>query len=100
MDEERGEIEVLPATAGSDSQGLEPVVHADLVRLRRAIAAPEIVRDAGPNAEYAYADFFKAKIANVNTRKACKRAVDRFLGFCQRRGIALRQVTSFLIGDY
>src|SRR5690606_16540909 len=100
MDETKGEIEVLPAKAGPAGDGHELVVHADLERLRRAVAAPEVVKDAGPNAEYAYADFFKAKISNPNTRKAYRRAVDRFLGFCQQRGIELRQVTSFLIGDY
>ena len=76
------------------------VGHADLERLRREVAAPAIVREAGPNAEYAYADFFKAKISNPNTRKAYKRAVDRFLGWCRVRGLQLRQVTSFLVGDY
>jgi integrase/recombinase XerD len=100
MEESKGEIEVLPATAGPDGDGHELVVHADLERLRRAVTAPEIVKNAGPNAEYAYADFFKAKISNPNTRKAYKRAIDRFLGFCQQRGIELRQVTSFLVGDY
>ena len=64
------------------------------------LAAPAIVREAGPGAEYAYADFFKAKISNPNTRKAYKRAVDRFLGWCRVRGLELRQVTSFLVGDY
>src|SRR5918997_5616286 len=94
------EIEVLPAAAGPNGDGHELVVHADLQRLRREVAAPAIVRDAGPNAEYAYADFFKAKIGNPNTRKAYKRAVDRFLGWCGVRGLELRQVTSFLVGDY
>jgi site-specific recombinase XerD len=31
---------------------------------------------------------------------AYKRAVDRFLRWCQERGLELRQVTSFLIGEY
>ena len=99
MDETRGEIEVLPATAGAAGDGHDLVVHADLERLRREVAAPAIIRDAGPGAEYAYADFFKAKISNPNTRKAYKRAVDRFLGWCQLRGLELRQVTSFVVGD-
>src|SRR3982750_923858 len=99
MDEDRSEIEVLPATTGPDA-GLDRVIHADLERLRREVAAPDIVREAGPGAEYAYADFFKAKISNSNTRKAYKRAVDRFLGWCRLRGLELRQVTSFLVGDY
>src|SRR3954447_25751393 len=99
MDESECEIEVLPATASPDA-GRDLDVHADLERLRREIAAPPIVRAAGPGAEYAYADFFKAKISNPNTRKAYKRAVDRFLGWCRLRGLELRQVTSFLVGDY
>ena len=100
MDENEDEIEVLPAVVGSAGDGHELVVHADLERLRREVAAPAIVREAGPGAEYAYADFFKAKISNPNTRKAYKRAVDRFLGWCRVRGLELRQVTSFLVGDY
>src|SRR3954454_5605301 len=100
MDDDRCEmIEVLPATTGP-AAGLELVIHADLERLRREVAAPDIVRDAGPGAEYAYADFFKAKISNSNTRKAYKRAIDRFLGWCRLRGLELRQVTSFVVGDY
>src|SRR3954470_21847427 len=99
MNEGRSEIEVLPATASPDT-GRDLVVHADLERLRREVAAPPIVREAGPGAEYAYADFFKAKISNPNTRKAYRRAVDRFLGWCRLRGLELRHVTSFLVGDY
>src|SRR3954452_7207332 len=99
MEEDRCEIRVLPATPGADD-GRELAIHADLERLRREVAAPEIVREAGPGAEYAYADFFKAKISNPNTRKAYKRAVDRFLGWCQMRRLALHQVTSFVVGDY
>src|SRR3954471_19847054 len=99
MNYNRCEAAGVPAVIGPAAGG-ELVIHADLERLRREVAAPEIVRDAGPNAEDAYADFFKAKISNPNTRKAYKRAVDRFLGWCQRRGLELRQVTSFLVGDY
>jgi integrase/recombinase XerD len=99
MGDDQFEVEVLPATAGPDA-GRDLVIHADLERLRREVAAPTIVREAGPGAEYAYADFFKAKISNSNTRKAYKRAVDRFLGWCQLRGLELRRVTSFVVGDY
>jgi integrase/recombinase XerD len=99
MDEDQYDVEMLPATASSDA-GRELIIHADLERLRREVAAPPIVQEAGPGAEYAYADFFKAKISNVNTRIAYKRAVDRFLDWCRTRGLQLRQVTSFLVGDY
>src|SRR5215210_1955960 len=100
MDDDKYEVEVLRAVAGTGGDGYELVVHADLERLRREVAAPDIVREAGPGAEYAYADFFKAKISNPNTRVTYKRAVDRFLGWCRSRGIGLRQVTSFVVGDY
>jgi site-specific recombinase XerD len=99
MDDDRCESEGVPAVIKPVADR-ELVVHADLERLRREVAAPAIVREAGPNAEYAYADFFKAKVSNPNTRKAYKRAVDRFLGWCHLRGLELRQVTSFLVGDY
>ncbi len=100
MDEPYASRSGLPAQILDPGDGHELVVHADLDRLRREIAAPDIVREAGPGAEYAYADFFKAKIGNANTRKAYRRAVDRFLGWCRMRGVALRQVTSFLVGEY
>src|SRR3954452_567019 len=100
MDESKCEVEVLPAVAGTTGEGHELVIHADLERLRREVAAPPIVQEAGPGAEYAYADFFKAKISNPNTRKSYKRAVDRFLGWCRSRRLELRQVTSFVVGDY
>jgi integrase/recombinase XerD len=99
MGDDQYEVEVLLAITGADA-GRDLVIHADLERLCREIAAPPVVREAGPGAEYAYADFFKAKISNPNTRKAYKRAVDRFLGWCQLRGLTLRQVTSFVVGDY
>src|SRR3954462_11937484 len=100
MDENHEEIEGLPAIVERGPDRRELIGQEELERLRREVAAPDIVREAGPNAEYAYADFFKAKISNANTRKAYKRAVDRFLGWCRVRGLQLRQVTSFLVGDY
>src|SRR3954452_902510 len=100
MDQDRNEIVSLPAVVEREPAAPALVGQEDLERLRREVAAPDIVREAGPNAEYAYADFFKAKISNENTRKAYKRAVDRFLGWCRERGLQLRQVTSFLVLDY
>jgi integrase/recombinase XerD len=73
---------VLPATSGPDD-GRELAIHADLERLRREVAAPEIVREAGPGAEYAYADFFEAKISNPNTGKAHKRAAGEIRTRCR-----------------
>src|SRR4051794_15136679 len=100
MDQDQDSVEGLPAVVERESGSPSLVGREELERLRLEVAAPPIVREAGPNAEYAYADFFKAKISNENTRKAYKRAVDRFLGWCRVRGLQLRQVTSFLVGDY
>jgi hypothetical protein len=50
MDEDRYEVVVMPATAGPDA-GLDRVIHGDRERLRREVAAPLIVRQAGPGAE-------------------------------------------------
>jgi integrase/recombinase XerD len=92
--------DTLPAVVSPNSADRVLVGQDDLERLQREVLPPEIVRDAGPQTEYAYADFFKARISNPNTRKAYKRAVDTFLGWCHIRGLELRQVTSFLVGDY
>src|SRR4051812_1411488 len=100
MDQDQDGIAGLPAVVECEAGATALIGQEDLEQLRREVAAPDIVREAGPGAEYAYADFFKAKISNPNTRKAYKRAVDRFLGWCRLRDIGLRQVTSFVVGDY
>jgi len=100
MDHEQTEIVNVPARIGDDATAVTPLLDPDLERLRREVMPPPIVQDAGRNAEYAYADFFKAKIGNANTRKAYKRAVDRFLDWCHGKNIAFRNIASFLIGDY
>src|SRR4051794_7693896 len=84
MVQDRGDVEGFPAVVEHAPVTQVLIGQAELERLRREVTAPDIVREAGPNAEYAYADFFKAKISNPNTRKAYKRAVDRFLGMIAR----------------
>jgi integrase/recombinase XerD len=100
MSDGQTEIVNVPARIGDDANAVTPVIDADLERLRREVMAPVIVQEAGRNAEYAYADFFKARIGNANTRMAYKRAVDRFLHWCRDKNIPFRGITSFLIGDY
>ncbi len=77
-----------------------PMSRHDLERLRREVVSPSIVQEAGPNAEYAYADFLKARISNAHTRKAYKYAVDRFLHWVKANDVGFKDITSFLIGDY
>jgi integrase/recombinase XerD len=80
------EIVNVPARVAGDGHAGVPMSSRDLERLRRDIMPPLIVQEAGPNAQYAYADFFKARISNANTHKAYKRDVDRFLAFCPAQG--------------
>jgi integrase/recombinase XerD len=74
----------VPAPIDRDGQTGVPMSSHNFERLRREVMPPVIVLEAGPNAQYAYADFFKARISNANTRKAYKRDVDRFLHFAGR----------------
>ena len=65
-----------PRASRSASRGAR-ASEPGLERLRREVMPPIIFQDAGANAEYADADFFKDRIGNPNTRKAYKDAVDR-----------------------
>src|SRR3954470_22596701 len=62
MDQDRDENESLPAVVEREPGAPALVGQKELERLRLEVAAPAIVQEAGPNAEYAYADFFKAKL--------------------------------------
>src|SRR5271170_6290088 len=61
---------------------------------------PEILVRAGTNAVFAAEEFFKATINNVHTKRAYTRSVARFLAWCERQGIELRQITPGLAGEY
>lgn len=61
---------------------------------------PAIIEDAGPNARFAYREFFDAEIDNSHTRRAYRHAVDRLLRWCESRGIPLSQLSPWLIGEY
>lgn len=63
-------------------------------------APPAIIEDAGPNARFAYREFFDAEIDNLHTRRAYRHAVDRLLRWCEHRGIPLSQLSPWLIGEY
>ena len=77
-----------------------PVSPDELQALLVKYKPPSIVADAGPYAEFAYAEFFSSKIRNPNTRKAYRRNVDRFLGWCDERGLAWQQILSPVIAEY
>ena len=58
-----------------------------------AVVLPQLIVDAGPAAVERFLEFFAARIANARTRAAYGRAVGQFLGWCEARGLRLRDVS-------
>lgn len=77
-----------------------PVSNDELAKLLRNFEPPAIVADAGSFATYAYAEFFSAQIRNPNTRKAYRRAVDRFLAWYDDRHLRFQEISSPVISEY
>ena len=67
---------------------------------REPHSPPSIIRDAGGNARFAYAEFFDAELQNENTRAVYRRAVHRFLAWCEARALAIHQVSPSHVGEY
>ena len=63
-------------------------------------SVPAIIGQAGHNARFAFEEFFHAKIRNAHTRRAYRRAVFRFLEWCERRNRQLQQVSPADVGIY
>ena len=77
-----------------------PVSNDELRNLLAKYEPPPIVTDAGSFACFAYADFFASTIRNPNTRKAYRRNIDRFLGWCDDRGLTWQQISAPVIAEY
>src|SRR2546429_5537404 len=63
-------------------------------------AAALAVLKQPPNAAFAADEFFKGSLSNEHTRRAYGRSAGRFLSWCARRQIELRQITPGLAGEY
>jgi site-specific recombinase XerD len=61
---------------------------------------PALVVRLGPAAGFAWDELFKAHLQNPHTRAAYRRAVVRFLGWCEAQGLDLHRVTPGAVGDY
>ncbi len=88
--------EIVPVSAQSSL----PVSHSELQSLLVKYEPPPIVVDAGPYACFAYAEFFASTIRNPNTKIAYRRNVDRFLSWCDERGLTWQQVSAPVIAEY
>jgi len=63
-------------------------------------AAAIAVLHRTPNASFAADEFFRASISNEHTRRAYGRIVGRFLGWCDRHKLELREITPGIAGEY
>ena len=84
----------LLATPSDPSQALV------LASETQAPALPDIVQRAGQAAVFAAEEFYYASIRNEHTRTAYRRAVDRFLAWCEERGLELAQIAPKDVGQY
>jgi len=63
-------------------------------------ALPDIVQRAGQAAVFAAEEFYYGSIRNEHTRTAYRRAVDRFLAWCEERGLELARIAPKDVGQY
>lgn len=61
---------------------------------------PQLFLDTGEQACRRYLEFFAAWIRNRNIRDAYLRAVTQFAVWCTDRGVALRELSPFLVAAY
>ena len=62
------------------------------------IVLPQVIVDAGPQAAARFLEFFAGRIANA--RAAYGRAVGQCLGWCEARGLGLRDVSPLHVAAY
>jgi len=78
-----------------------PAVHHNSKALRKQPELPpDIIVRAKSSARFAWEEFFDAEIANDHTRRAYKRAVTRFLAWCDAEGLELHTITPGHVGRY
>ncbi len=83
-----------------NSTALVPASGGELGSVRGKTGMPPMIIEAGQSAAFAYEEFFRAEVESDHTYRAYRRAVDRFLAWCEERGCSLREVSPALVGDY
>lgn len=87
-------------TPNDPSHALVPVSVTPPEQPFGVIALPDIVRRAGQAAVFAADEFFYGAIRNEHTRTAYRRAVNRFLDWCESRGLELPRIAPGDVGQY
>lgn len=66
---------------------------------RHGESIPAVIMESGPNARYAYDEFF-AGLDSSHTARAYRHAVHRFLAFCEQSRTPIERVTPSMIAVY
>ena len=87
---------------GMTTEALVPAAAAPAIATSGGgeIVLPQVIVDAGPQATARFLEFFAGRIANARTRAAYGRAVGQFLGWCEARGLRLRDVSPLHVAAY
>jgi site-specific recombinase XerD len=76
----------------------------NVVLVEQATAAPEplpeLIRASGGAAKFAWEEFLYGRLRNHGTRRAYRRAVERFLAWCEQQGTELVRVAPANVGRY
>ena len=68
--------------------------------LQPNVGLPALIVEAGDHATERFMEFFTANTRNPNTRMAYARAVWRFTGWCEARGLGLQQIRPMHVAAY
>ncbi|NIR31828.1 MAG: tyrosine-type recombinase/integrase [Gammaproteobacteria bacterium] len=95
----------LCSRAGADpvtSKYTAPETYAsDAARAVLHDPTPDIITGSGEQAVMRFHEFFGAFLLNINTRTAYRRAIERFLAWCEGRGLRhLDQIEPRLVATY
>ena len=74
------------------------LVAADIVTLQAA--PPSLVISGGAAARFAWDEFLYGQLRNSHTRRAYRRAANRFLRWCEARGLLLHTIAPAHVGQY
>ena len=61
---------------------------------------PPLIASAGQAAWFAWEEFFYGNCETQHTRRAYRRAVEQFLGWCEERGLELHRIAPRDVGQY
>jgi site-specific recombinase XerD len=85
----------------TDTQLHATIEPAEIISDQRAPnVVPALVANLGDEAAWRYVEFFTANIRNPNTRRAYFRACNRFLAWCEDRGLTLVAIRPHDVATY